>query len=469
MYKISCDKNEIAQISILSAVTVLLLLVDIFEVNIDYLLAIGTLLVLIKLSYYHPNFIIRYIMLFFMALGNLIGVLICEHSSLWLIEIGARAGLQGSFPLLLAGWTIFIFVVWMLDRKFHPNVDVLDKNFIKIKFGKYSIDLFQILIVFTFLFAITSFANVASNPAFLEHIDRFVYRERYITRPLEVMTNSIYAMLPILLMMIVKRIHNSWHWLIYGTFLFYCTYLFFVGEKFGGFWYVIVDICIILSLYARKLPTETVRGWLWKLTKMFCILLLVVVVHFKLTYSIGAVDFVQNYLPQRIAQQGQLWWRTYALDKNNSIRIDEIGNETRTFFQVNNKYEKEYKHGIYKIMRFTTPDDIFQRKIISGSRYSSSTFASMFYYFKRAGVIIWAIIGGCLFWGIMYLLMYAVSHLYILETFLAAKLLVNCYPVIAMSELNVLFQFKFLLYFIIILVLIFIRKYITNAGNGISK
>lgn len=64
MYKISCDKNEIAQISILSAVTVLLLLVDIFEVNIDYLLAIGTLLVLIKLSYYHPNFIIRYIMLF---------------------------------------------------------------------------------------------------------------------------------------------------------------------------------------------------------------------------------------------------------------------------------------------------------------------------------------------------------------------------------------------------------------------
>lgn len=469
MYKIIVSKESILQIGILIAVIVLLFLVELFKVNIDYLLATATLLVLMKLAYSQPNFIIRYIMLIFMAVGNLVGVFICEHSSLWLVELGVRSGYQGSFPLLLAGWTILIFVVWMLDKRHPINTDLTHKEFVKIKLGNYSINLYQILVVLAFIFAIISFTSVASKPAFMEHLDRFVYRDRYITRPIEVMTNSIYAMLPILLMMIVKRIHNSWHWLIYGTFLFYCTYLFFVGEKFGGFWYVIVDICIILSLYARKLPTETVRGWLWKLTKIFCILLLVVFVHFKLTYSIGAVDFVQNYLPQRIAQQGQLWWRTYALDKNNSIRIDEIGNETRTFFQVNNKYEKEYKHAIYKIMRFTTPDDIFQRKIISGSRYSSSTFASMFYYFKRAGVIIWAIIGGCLFWGIMYLLMYAVSHLYILETFLAAKLLVNCYSVIAMSELNVLFQFKFLLYFIIILVLIFIRKYITNAGNGISK
>lgn len=468
MYKIRGSKESFTQITIFLVVIVLLLLIDLFRVDVDYWLAAGMLVVLMKLTYNYPNFIIRYIMLFFIAIGNLVGVFICEHSNLWLVELGVRAGYQGSFPLLLAGWTIFIFVVWMLDKKYSLNTDIDVKEYIKIKFGKYSIDLYQILMMLGFIFAIVSFAKVVSNPAFLEHIDRFVYRERYITRPLEIMTNSIYAMLPILFMMIVKRIHNSWHWLIYSIIIFYFAYLFFIGEKFGGFWYVIVDGCIIFSLYAQKIPAERVRKWLWKLPKIFCILLLVIAIHRTLTYSVGVIDFVQNYLPQRVAQQGQLWWRTYALDKSNTIRIDELGDETRTFFQFNNN-NKEYKHAIYKIMRFTTPNDIFQRKIASGSRYSTSTFASMFYYFKRVGVIILAIVGGCLFWGLMYLLMYAVSHLYILETVLAAKLLVNCYPVISMSEFNTLLQFKMLLYFIIVVGLIYIRKHMSNAGIGILK
>ena len=154
MYTIIVSKESILQIGILIAVIVLLFLVELFKVNIDYLLATATLLVLMKLAYSQPNFIIRYIMLIFMAVGNLVGVFICEHSSLWLVELGVRSGYQGSFPLLLAGWTILIFVVWMLDKRHPINTDLTHKEFVKIKLGNYSINLYQILVVLAFIFAI---------------------------------------------------------------------------------------------------------------------------------------------------------------------------------------------------------------------------------------------------------------------------------------------------------------------------
>lgn len=179
----------------------------------------------------------------------------------------------------------------------------------------------------------------------------------------------------------------------------------------------------------------------------------------------GNFDFDNNsnYLTQRIAQQGQLWWRTYSLDQFNGTRIDELQDETATYFQTNDIAEKQYNHAIYKIMRFTTPSDLFEAKITSGSRYSTSTFASMFYYFKTPGVIVYGILGASFLWGIMRIFIYAIRGEYLIELCISSKLLLNAYNALSQSEFNLIFTYKNLVYFSLIIALYIIRKKITNV------
>lgn len=460
MLQIKLKRNTILQLLLILLAVCLLQIIDLLRLDIDYFLFALSFLAILELYHKYPNFLIRYIMLFFMAIGNLTGVFICEHSNVWLPELSIYAGHTGSYPLIFCGWFLLIAVVWMLDIRFKPAI--LDQNYEICKFsiGSQSIKIYQLLAILCFIVALLSLINVAWRPAFLEHIDRFAYRERYITRPLEIMANFIYAMFPILFAMTMKKINRFWLYLNCLTVVFFSLYLFCTGEKFGGFWYIVVYLCVISSLFTQSLSVKELHIRIKKISGIFLVLLTVVAINQSLTYSLGGNRFVTVYFPQRIAQQGQLWWRTYALDKNNGMRINELGDETRVFFQPDDQKKLEYNHAIYKIMRFTTPADIFHRKILSGSRYSTSTFASMFYYFKRIGVILWGIIGGILFWGLMYLCMTSAGNLYVVESILASKLLVMSYAVLAMSELNILLQFKQIFYLLIVISMFVVRRYL---------
>lgn len=465
MYQIRLRRKTINQLLIIILMTSMLIIIDLLKIDADFFLAILGILIILAFYYKYPNFLIRYIMLFFMAIGNLVGVLICEHSSIWLSELSIYAGYVGSFPLLFCGWFLLIATVWMLDIRFKLVMLNQSYEICKFKVGSQSLRLCQFLAVLCFIIVLFSLADVAWRPAFLEHIDRFVYKERYISRTLEIMINSIYAILPLLFSMIVKKIGRVWFCLNYLTAILFSLCLFCIGEKFGGFWCLAVYVCVISSIYTKSLSVEALHIRIKRIGMVFFMpLTIVLALHLSLTYSVGGERLVTSYLPsflsQRIAQQGQLWWRTYALDKNNDMRISELGDETRVYFQNDKQKEFEYKHAIYKIMRFTTPEDIFSRKISRGSRYSTSTFASMFYYFKRVGVILWGIIGGILFWGLMYLFMTAAGNLYVVESILASKLLLMSYAVLAMSEFNVLLQDKPIFYFFIIISMFVVRKYL---------
>ena len=117
---------------------------------------------------------------------------------------------------------------------------------------------------------------------------------------------------------------------------------------------------LVFSIKGQNIDVKKIRKIFFKLTATSIILLIILVAHITLTY--GSAE-VSNYLPQRIAQQGQLWWATYKQDKNNYAHIDELDDEFQTYFQFSDINEKKYNHAIYKIMRFVTPDEIFQQKI----------------------------------------------------------------------------------------------------------
>lgn len=245
--------------------------------------------------------------------------------------------------------------------------------------------------------------------------------------------------------------------------MIYSFVLFLTGEKFGGFWNIIVFACIIYTAINSRREKKEQFAILKKATIAFFCIFIVLIFHRGLNSGNFDFDNNSNYLTQRIAQQGQLWWRTYSLDQFNGTRIDELQDETATYFQTNDIAEKQYNHAIYKIMRFTTPSDLFEAKITSGSRYSTSTFASMFYYFKTPGVIVYGILGASFLWGIMRIFIYAIRGEYLIELCISSKLLLNAYNALSQSEFNLIFTYKNLVYFSLIIALYIIRKKITNV------
>lgn len=436
----------------------LLFLLDQLDVNIDWILIFGVTVAICYCAYREPNFIIRYIMVFFMAVGNLAGVFICEHSNLWLNELGVYSGYVGSFPLICAGWTIFISTVWLLDQKY-PFSDEAKKNeIIKFRMGQRTILVQEGVVILSFVLSALLLLHVIPHPAFAEHMDRFAYQAQYMSAIWRHIATTVYTGLPILIAIFILKGTDSKFVKILGHLglWMYIGFLFCSGEKFGGFWYIVVLFCIIFSIKGQNMSVRCLRSSLLKVVAIFFLLLMILLVHRSLTYDSAMAS---TYLPQRIAQQGQLWWATYKLDKNNNLHVDELDDEFGTYFQFSDINDKEYNHAIYKIMRVVTPSNLFQRKIESGSRYSTSTFASMFYYFKIPGVFIFAVIGGLLYWGIMREFIRNIHHGNIVEILLLNKFLSIYYGIIAMSELNIALQYKQLFYLSIYIFMVIFREY----------
>lgn len=459
MFKMLLSLKEFKKVTVNGLVGIVLLSLIILGVNVDIVLFIGIIILMINLLLFYPNFVIRYIMIFFMSLGNLLGVFICEHENIWLSELSVSSEYVGSFPLLCLGWGIFIFTVWILDQKKTLQVENQKFEFVQLKFGHFKFSIQTCLVLGLIICSTLLLIHVIPHPAFLEHLDRFAFQKKYITTLWKHVLSIYYAGLPLLLSIIIanKAYVKSLKVPAYISIIEYCVFLFFSGEKFGGFWYVIVISCIVFSIKGQNIDVKKIRKIFFKLTATSIILLIILAAHITLTY--GSAE-VSNYLPQRIAQQGQLWWATYKQDKNNYAHIDELDDEFQTYFQFSDINEKKYNHAIYKIMRFVTPDEIFQQKIESGSRYSTSTFASMFYYFKTPGIILFAFLGAGIYWLLMRWFMNAIKSGYIIEILLMNKLLTLYYPTIAMSEFNAILQFKPFLFFVVVIFMMIFREYL---------
>lgn len=116
-----------------------------------------------------------------MAIGNLVGVMICEHSKLWLLEMGITSFYCGSFPLLLAGWFLLIATVWMLDVRYNQGKDLTNRPIINLSLAGHPASLKALAIVFLAFISVILFLSVAPHPAFLENMDRFTFAQKYLT------------------------------------------------------------------------------------------------------------------------------------------------------------------------------------------------------------------------------------------------------------------------------------------------
>ena len=172
-------------------------------------------------------------------------------------------------------------------------------------------------------------------------------------------------------------------------------------------------------------------------------------------------DFSENnlYLKQRLAQQGQLWWATYGLMKEKEGRLGEIKDELKTFYKLSVDREELMNSGIYKIMQLTTPYDVFIRKVEDkDSRYAYSTQASIYYYFKEIGVIIFSIVSGLFYFYINRGLVSSLISFKIIPSMLYARLMFISHMVMMQSDFNKIFSIEVIVIVYLLTIISIIEK-----------
>jgi len=379
------------------------------------------------------KFLLKYSYILFMQCSNILGIYICENSTLWLTELNRYSEPFGSLLLATVSHWVFFCALWYFETYF-KDIGFVSKTNKKI----YNDNLLTVIGIVLLIVSVIAFLHVLSNPAFKLGLDRFRYAETFLHGVWKLPDKLLGLSIPLIGILYIFNFKKT----AISILAFYSAYLFFIGNKFGGF----------LNLFFLSVPTVYALNKTDKvLRKTFVLGVLVssfmvgiVFFHNYLTYGHGlGKNFI--YLEQRFAQQGQLWWAQYGKEKHNGFKINELNDETKTYFDLKKQDREEWNHGIYKVMRNITPQDIYDKKIAAGSRYASATLASLYYYFKEFGLIVGNVILAFIFWLVTtwYYTDYISGD--VIGTVISCKYFIWMHMVATQADFDIIFSFKALL------------------------
>ncbi len=338
-----------------------------------------------------PRIILKYLYFFFMMTANVIGCLVCEFGDFFLVELGTQTRYVGALPNLILSQMVFFTCIFELDN-------IMSKKYVK---GSHSNDdkinerYLIILNCFVLLIYTLIFVHILPYSALKMNVDRMTFSSmgfnsgiwNYLSK-----WAQFFVVIPIVCIVYgQKRVHKIMGLITVGI---YCLYYLWIGNKFGSFFGLFCVFCIIC--FSRINIKEKI------LKKVFF-----VVVTLTIVLVLGAAFIftrIQNqnaginiYLQNRLAEQGQLFWKTYEVTSDNN-NISKIDNELAGQFRRYNSAEELVgaKHGIYNIMYICAPRNKVDAFIIYGSRYTEAGYASAYYYLGVPGCIVFAIIFGCL-------------------------------------------------------------------------
>lgn len=385
-----------------------------------------------------PMFYLRFPFVFFTAVTNILGVLIIERESLFLPELNIYGYPNHSSFYLLFTWFLVLASINMLENLF-PLFEVLPKGkeaIIYCKVGNICIPVFFIIEVIFIGFFLMQFISILNHPFFQEHMDRFLYANKYISPWQSKIIGYFTYILPAV---VAGTFHKNYRKMSLCALFVFAIYKFWTGEKFGIFFLAFCYAFMIISYLKQNVDLKVAVKHFSKALLILLFLTGVILGHRILLYH-STADQNKDYLIQRIAQNGQLWWAMYDLSNSSNPDSSELNEELDRFFTLKNKHN--YNSEIYKIMKKTTPFDLFWNKINNNSRYADSTFASIYYYFKEPGLLISAVLFGILFWGLTRYFLAAYSNMYFPELIISGKMMIIMNTVLTQSDFHMIFSYQ---------------------------
>lgn len=328
-----------------------------------------------------PEYFIKYMMCFYSMVASVIGCIICEFTTLYLNEIDTYAHFAGSAPLLILVHWLIMSLILSFDN-YTPTNELqikskgTNKSYIYIKYFTWVY----------FGFSLILFLKVMFHPSFILGVDRVGYASMgYVTGIWEKISNFMQYLVVIPIMYIFYVDKKKGLLFI----LPYILYLFWTGNKFGTFFNIFYIFLFVIYGIMKDLGYKKIRSIL--LMVFFAVFLLVGI-------SLVAISFsgdykIDEYFFNRVAQQGQMWWKSYDLFYGNP-KPDGFINEIKGAFFGNQLITENVgaNYGIYNLMYLLAPKQKVDYKIMAGSRYTEATFGSILYYFGISGLLITCLI-----------------------------------------------------------------------------
>ena len=391
---------------------------------------------------------IELLFVLYLSTAHVMGVMVLETTQMYLTELGLYSSYVGSLSLIILYHIVFLTTCIKQVVNIPVSKPVTDRA------TKWTDTILVVMIVVCLI----EFILAARNPSFEYGMDRFAYLksgtvQKYLMRLLDL---QIYLIPVVGIGFLSGHKKKSILYLL----LYFLT-AFLVGHKFGLFFSC---ISILLLAFIPKLYTlsrhTVLRVSIFSIS-VIVIMIGVVFLHNTLTQG-KTINQNISYLNERLAQQGQLWWRTYDLEKNSPGHIEEIGDEFKSFYNKNNNpYMASY--GIYKIMlKDVVNASLFYNKLDTGSRYAFSTPSTYYYYLKWPGLIVFAFLSAYIYSKIISALVISINNSRIVESIILSKFFYQFNMVITQSEFSGLFSYRTLVFIIVFIIIVFYRKYESN-------
>lgn len=355
-----------------------------------------------------PATLIKYFVFAFAIATNVLGCFVIETLDVSLREIATESSFAGSLPLLAFSRWAFLAVLILFDslfiaRRIDREGGALD-GLAGGSVARPSVKWLEILNVAVFLLVVFLFVRIVPYPSFLSGLDRFMYVDEINTGIWRQLSSNMAYL--IVIPALAARLNKSK--LGYIAMGVYLLFLFWSGHKFGGYF----DFLYVLMLvHFDKLSCLSPK----KLAS--CMVVFVAITGLVVCFAAFANSFVSSkdsaqFLYDRAAQQGQLWWRTY--DKlDGAFYPDQVENEIVSIFSSEPEYKNNIgeDYGIYKIMYFASEDpSVIDDKLASGSRYSEAAYALVLYYFGPIGPFLLSLVGGIMVGAVINLLLGAIRR-----------------------------------------------------------
>lgn len=448
-------------------VILLFLLRDIF--NFDYVLVGIVIVMFISLLFYKPSIILKYFFSCFYSIFMLSGVFLCNNIDLYLVELGVNTKYNGSF-----GLAIIYIIIWFSSLIFFDNF--FSKKFkYYLPENKYTKSTFfnNLIYKFMFAFGLFLFLLVIRNPSFLlNSVDRFLYRAEYLPAIASKFQTTYVYFVPFLVLPLVvgkDKINKKWIIKIFFVLLPFILYGFWTGNKFGLYLNIVIlllsPLTVLLmkgkikfskkeSLEISDIHEQIIRKKIYKILPILFILFFAILIPY---YTFRGVD-AQKGIFTRVTQQGQLWWKTFELEKNEPYRLEELSDEINPLIDAVAGKDIRKSYGIYKIMNLTTPSHIVKNKLRSGSRYSAQGIEIAYYYMKNIGLILHAVLRGMVEAFLVCLLVKYVFSYRLIETWIIARFILMSHSIFTQGDLYTLFVKSALLALIILIFLEIMHK-----------
>lgn len=335
------------------------------------------------------RFLLKYIYKTVGILTFILGVFVCDSIPLWLGEIRETTFYSGAFNLIAFYFWLFLTILRLMDYRMSKMI--WQKKKCTVRLGSFNLTnfLFRNGRVIIFVFGMCLFASVATHPIFGESfVNRFEYSQQYVSRLLNVVRGYPILLSVLVIAPMVNKDKVTLGEIVKNIIVPYIPYILFLiwtGNKFGAFWeliyYLIIPFLAFTSISRRTIKTIV------KYTLIIVIALTALLIGYYILNGMN-ISLAMYTIGERIACQGELWWKTIAIVDDGSYRIGEMGNEINNIIQSIATEGQSHHYGVYNLMRILGNPAVVTAYESINTRFSASGIELPFYFIRYFSFIV---------------------------------------------------------------------------------